>query len=84
MTCVLLYSAQEVTSSLLAPVLANYIAQFIKVLTSRGDEDTDPGLRKEVILALSSLLHSYPEQLQPHLLVMVTPVWDILVTITET
>ena len=69
--------------TLICPFLAGYITQFVQILTSHSEADSDPGLRKEVILALSNLIRSYTSTLLPHLLTLVTPVWNILVNSTD-
>ena len=79
----LFFSPQEMSQTLISPVLADYITQFIQILTSHEEADSDPGLRKEVILALSNLIRCYPSTLLPHLLSLVTPVWNILVSSTD-
>ena len=70
---------QEAPSTLLLPALPNYIGAFIHILSSRENGSTDPGLRKEVIMALCSLLRSFPRAMATHTMEVVTPVWNILV-----
>ena len=66
------------SKSLLLPVLPQYLSAFVAVLGSGREEDVDPGLRKEVIMTLCSLLRAFPRALQADLITMVTPVWNIL------
>lgn len=68
----------EAPSTLLLPTLPNYVAAFVYLLSSREEGSTDPGLRKEVVMALCSLLRSFPSAMAAHTMEIVTPVWNIL------
>ena len=53
------------------------------MLTSHDDANNDPGLRKEIITVLGSLIEWFPALLRPHFMTIVTPVWKILVSSTD-
>lgn len=72
----------EAPKTLLFPILPDYLAAFVHVLGSSDEQSTDPGLRKELIMALCNLVRSFPHTLLPHIMEIVTPVWTILVTNT--
>ena len=52
------------------------------MLSSPLPSNSDPGIRKEVIMTLCQLLRSFPRPLTPHIMNIVTPVWNILVSNT--
>ena len=64
-------------------MLPTYIEHFVQLLSSHDDVNTGPGLRKEVITTLDCLLTHYPMLLRPHLMTIVTPIWDVLVSSTD-
>ena len=73
---------QEAAKSLLLPILLDYITAFVEILGSPLPSNSDNLLRKEVIMTLCQLLRSFPRPLNPHIMNIVTPVWNILVSNT--
>ena len=67
---------------MLFPSLALYMRTFLDILTSSSPSNTDHGLRKEVLMTVCHLLRSFPEAMAPHIMGVVTAVWDMLVTLT--
>ena len=74
---------QEAAKSLLLPILLNYVTAFVEILSSPLPSNSDNLLRKEVIMTLCQLLRSFPRTLHPHIMSIVTPVWNILVSNTS-
>ena len=74
----MLYSFQNVAQSFLFPYLPSFVDSFIQILNSSNECNTDPGLRKEIIISLAKLIECFPGVLRPHLMAIVTPVWNIL------
>ena len=75
-------SLQEAAKSLLLPVLLDYITAFVEILRSPLPSNSDDLLRKEVIMTLCQLLRYFPRPLHPHIMSIVTPVWNILISNT--
>ena len=75
--------SQEAAKSLLLPILLNYVTAFVEILSSPLPSNSDNLLRKEVIMTLCQLLRSFPRPLTPHMMSIVTPVWNILVSNTS-
>jgi hypothetical protein len=75
----------DAVTNLLFPFLPTYIDHFIQVLSSKRDDFSDDSglIFKEIILTLSNLVTSFPALLRPHLLTIVTPVWNVLVSSTR-
>ena len=73
---------QEAAKSLLLPILLDYITAFVEILGSPLPSNSDNLLRKEVIMTLCQLLRSFSRPLNPHIMSIVTPVWNILVSNT--
>ncbi len=70
---------QDAPETLLFPILPNYLATFVELLGNSSHGNNDPGLRRELIMSLFQLLQYFPRTLTPHILTLVTPVWNILV-----
>lgn len=68
----------NVAQSFLFPYLPSFVDSFIQILNSSNECNTDPGLRKEIIISLAKLIECFPGVLRPHLMAIVTPVWNIL------
>lgn len=68
-------SCPEVAELVLFPSLEKYINTFVNILKS---DSKDHGLRKEVIMTLCHLLRSFPVPLSGHIMMVVTPIWNIL------
>ena len=73
---------QEAIKTLLLPSLPDFLATFVHILSSSDPTNTDPGLVKEVVMTLCALLRSLPRALTPHIMQIVTPVWNLLVSST--
>lgn len=73
---------QEAIKTLLLPSLPDFLATFVHILSSSDPANTDPGLVKEVVMTLCALLRSLPRALTPHIMQIVTPVWNLLVSST--
>lgn len=73
----------EAPKTLLFPILPDFLAAFVRSLGSGDDEQSvDPGLRKELIVALCNTVRCFPRALTPHIMEIATPVWTILVSNT--
>ena len=73
---------QEALQSLLLPHLTDYLSAFVQLLSSHSESNSDPGLRKEIVMTLCSLLRELPKAINQHIMQIVTPIWNILVAST--
>lgn len=69
---------QNITELVVLPSLEDYLCAFVAILGIDFPSNDDHGLRKEVIMTLCHLLRCFPQPLTPHIMTVVTSVWNIL------
>jgi len=73
---------QDAVELVLSPSMELYIRTFLDILSSSLPNNTDHGLRKEVLMTLCHILRSFPQDMAPHVMSTVTAVWNLLVALT--
>ena len=75
---------KSVLPTFLDPYLPSYMDAFVVALTEPPSMDCDYCLKKEVVKTISSLIRQCPKRLANYLPTLLSPIWVILTSSTET